>query len=133
MYNLKSFLMALVSFVVLDLCWFGFIVKDFNLQHLSEIGRVTNGEFHIQYLPASLTYVLMATALVFFVLPTATNNKLKTFLKGALMGLVVYGVFDLTNLAILKNYPVIFAFADIAWGTFVFGTVTLITKLVARI
>ena len=43
------------------------------------------------------------------------------------MGLLVYGVFDMTNMAILKNYPIPFLLADMAWGTVVFGIVSVLT------
>jgi uncharacterized membrane protein len=37
---------------------------------------------------------------------------------GALLGFVVYGVYDFTNLATLRHYPVKLAIVDVAWGTF---------------
>jgi len=127
MLKLKVFTIALVLFIAFDFLWLGFVVKEFNLRQLAEIGRIENGVFQIQYFAAGLTYLLMALAVSFYVMPSLTSqdSKLKTFLKGALMGLIIYGVFDMTNLAILKNYPFTFALADIAWGTFVFGVVTL--------
>jgi uncharacterized membrane protein len=132
---LKSFFVALIAFTVLDFAWLGFVVKDFNMRQLADIGRIESGEFKILYIPAGLTYLLMAIAVSFFVLPRidATATWWQTFLLGALMGLIVYGVFDLTNLAILKNYPLPFVFADIAWGCFIFGAVTLIASSIASV
>lgn len=127
---MKAFLVAFMSFVVLDFLWLGYVVKSFNLRQLAEIGRIENGDFSILYAPAAVTYVLMALAIVFFVLPrfSVSDPLWQKFLWGALMGLIVYGVFDMTNLAILKNYPLPFTFADMAWGTFVFGAATVITS-----
>lgn len=132
---LKSFFVALIAFTVLDFAWLGFVVKDFNMRQLADIGRIENGEFKMLYIPAGLTYVLMAIAVSFFILPRieASTPYWQTFLCGALMGLIVYGVFDMTNLAILKNYPLPFVFADIAWGCFVFGAVTLIARSIVSV
>lgn len=125
----KNFSVALISFLILDFVWLGFIVKDFNLRQLANIGRIENGQFDLAYFPAFLIYVLMALAVVIFVLPKVAGEAsvVWPFLWGALLGLIVYGVYDLTNLAILKNYPLHFALLDIAWGTVVFGVVTVIT------
>lgn len=127
---LKSFLVSLVSFAVLDGIWLGFIMKDYNMRQLSEIGRIVDGKFDIQYFPAVLAYLLMATAITAFVMPALKEQTsiMNWFLTGALMGLLVYGIYDMTNLATLKSYPWAFALADIAWGTFIFGVVTIITK-----
>lgn len=105
------------------------MVKEFNLTQLAEIGRIENGNFSLLYLPAAGAYLLMAAAVAFFVAPlTRGAPRGKALLFGGLMGLVIYGIFDLTNLAILKNYPVAFALADVAWGIGVFGLVALVTQ-----
>lgn len=128
---LKPFVISLFGFLVLDLTWFT-LVKNFNLSQLAEIGRIKDGQFDVLYAPAVMTYVLMAVALTFFVLPKISNegSYLKVFLVSALMGLIVYGVFDTTNLAILKNYPIPFALVDMTWGTFAFGVVGCIVRKV---
>lgn len=126
---IKAFLVSFFSFIVIDFLWLGFVVKKFNLQQLADIGRIQNGDFKILYGPAVLVYVFMAAAVAFFVLPkfTSETSVLHVFLWGALMGLIIYGVYDMTNMSILKNYPWAFAIADMAWGTFVFAVVTFIT------
>jgi len=104
-------------------------MKKFNLRHLSEIGRIQNGDFQVQYGAAIFVYIFLAAAVTFFILPKFSIDTpwLHVFLWGSLMGLIVYGVYDMTNLSILKAYPLAFSLADMAWGTFVFGVVTLLT------
>ena len=129
MSKLKLFLVSFVSFIVLDFVWLGVVMKDFNMRQLAEIGRIENGVFDMQMAPAVVTYILMALALPLFVMPRLPKpcSHIKAFFVGAPMGLIIYGVFDTTNLAILKNYPLAFVIPDIAWGTFAFGLVTVIT------
>jgi uncharacterized membrane protein len=128
MSTLKQFVISLVSFIFFDFIWLGFVMRDFNLRQLAEVGRIEDGVFQIQLLPAMITYVLMALALPLYVVPRLKKQALPlhAFLTGAPMGLIIYGVFDTTNLAILKNYPVTFVIPDVAWGTFIFGLVTVI-------
>lgn len=125
----KCFFVSFFSFAVLDFIWLGYIMKDFNLRHLSEIGRIENGQFQVNYAAALVVYILMALAITFFVREkTIDSSYLYAFGIGALLGLIVYGVYDFTNLAILKNYPLPFVAADVLWGTFIFGAVTVIAK-----
>lgn len=133
MANIKSFFTAFALFIVFDFIWLGYVMKDYNMNQLAEIGRIENGVFSLHYPAAIATYFLMALAIPLFVLPklTGNNSVSRSFFIGALMGLIIYGVFDLTNLAILKNYPLAFIAPDMAWGAFVYGLVTIITSKVA--
>ena len=45
-----------------------------------------------------------------------TDWKNDTLMKGFIFGVVVYGVFDFTNLAIFSNYPFSTAIIDTLWG-----------------
>jgi uncharacterized membrane protein len=130
MKKLKQFVIAFLSFLILDFVWLGLVMKDFNFQQLSEIGRIENGEFQMQLIPALVTYILMGWAVPLYLMPKLKKPicAWNAFWVGAPMGLIVYGVFDMTNLAILKNYPLPFVFPDMAWGTFAFGLVTVITS-----
>tara|TARA_B110001454_G_scaffold16145_1_gene14540 strand:+ start:34846 stop:35259 length:414 start_codon:yes stop_codon:yes gene_type:complete len=132
---LKTFGVSIVSFAVLDFLWFKFVVKDFNSRELAEIGRIKDGEFDILLAPALGTYVLMALAMALFVVPNLSGDSAwwKAFLLSACMGLIIYGIFDMTNLAILKNYPIKFMLADMAWGTFVFGLVGCLAHWVVNV
>jgi uncharacterized membrane protein len=44
---------------------------------------------------------------------------------GALMGFLMYAMYDLTNLTFLKDYPMSFVAIDIMWGTFLCAIITL--------
>ena len=57
----------------------------------------------------------MALGVVAFVLPQGTN-LFTTVLYGGLFGLVSFGIFDLTNLAILSAWTTRFVVVDMAWG-----------------
>ena len=129
---MKNIIIAFFSFIILDFVWLGLVIKKFNMQMLSEIGRIKDGQFDIMYAPALGAYVLMSLALVVFVVPkiSGAESWLNVVLYGGLMGFVVYGIFDMTNMAILKNYPLLFAAVDMSWGTFAFIVVSAILKRV---
>lgn len=131
---LKSFFLALILFLVLDFVWLGSIVKSFNLAQLSEIGRIQNGDFDVLLFPALTTYVLMALMMVHFIFPRvpAGASISRAFAQGAFGGFLIYGIYDLTNLAILRLYPAPFAMADMMWGTLLFGIVTVVLSKTCR-
>ena len=54
-------------------------------------------------------------AFTIFVAPRA-NSLSGAAILGALFGLVVYGVYDLTNYSTLREWPLRLTIADIVWG-----------------
>lgn len=88
----KPYLAALLVMGVLDALWLGVLARDFYRQELGE-----QMVAQVRWVPALLFYVAYPAALV---------------------GLVAYGVYDLTNLATLRHWPVRLALVDMAWGTF---------------
>lgn len=70
---------------------------------------------------ALLSYVLMVIGMVVFVTPNVTDRKFQTSLMyGGVFGLVVYGVYDFTNAAVIKNWNISIALLDVLWGVFVY-------------
>jgi uncharacterized membrane protein len=54
---------------------------------------------------------------------------------GAAVGLLAYGTYDLTNLAVIEGYTLRIALIDLAWGTFLTaitaGVVTAMVPMIA--
>ncbi len=131
---IKAFAILFISFILLDVIWLGFIAKSFYISQFSKIGRIEDGEFKIVYWAGALVYVFMSIVVIYFVLPqiTAETSILSVFGKGALLGLCMYGIYDMTNYATLKDWTIPLSLADMAWGIFLCGTVTSIYTILAR-
>jgi uncharacterized membrane protein len=71
--------------------------------------------------PAIMFYLLYTAGLVFFaVRPALASGRWPMALaNGAILGLVAYGTYDLTNQATLKNWSTMLTVADLIWGSFV--------------
>jgi uncharacterized membrane protein len=108
------FLMALVIVGLLDGLWLGVVMSAFYRSQLSLIARMSGNRLAPLWTPALLVYVLLAFGIVVFVLPRTPDEA--PIARGALFGLVVYGVYDLSNLSDLKRGPVLLTAVDIAWG-----------------
>lgn len=104
---------ALLTFVALDFLWLGFVARGF---YQAQIGPLLLPRPN--WAPAALLYVAYAAAIVFFAIAPAQDegSLARALLTGALFGLVVYGTYDLTNLATLRGWTVGMAVADALWG-----------------
>jgi uncharacterized membrane protein len=78
--------------------------------------------------PAALFYVLYIAGIVFFAVAPAVESRrpLSALGLGALLGLLAYATYDLTNQATLKDWPWQITAADLCWGAFVTGLSALV-------
>ncbi len=70
---------------------------------------------------AVVVYLLLAIGLYYFIVKPGRSAW-----EAALLGLVIYGTFDFTNYAILKNYDLKIAIMDTVWGSILFALTTLV-------
>lgn len=108
-----SFLFALI---VIDLIWLLGIAKNL---YRSEMGDLMATEPKL--LAGLAFYLLYALGVCIFVIIPALSKQswLYALQYGALFGLFCYMTYDLTNLAVVRNFPTQLAFIDMAWGSFV--------------
>lgn len=128
----KLFAIVLPIFLLIDLLWLGVVMKGFYSQELGELARRQGAELAPRWGAAMLVYLLIPAGIVLFVRPLLgeTGNVWQAFGWGALFGLVLYGVYDLTNLAVLEKWTVLMTLADIAWGCVLCGTISCVVKFV---
>ena len=127
MNTLIIFITSLVSYLVLDLLWLGVIAKPFITKWLAP--WMTDG---FKLWPAAIVYALLALGTTFFIVPKMTSLGM-AFLWGALLGLIIYGVYDFTNYATIANWPLKFLFVDWAWGTVSGGLVATIVYGISKV
>tara|TARA_X000000950_G_C13844412_1_gene631665 strand:+ start:733 stop:1110 length:378 start_codon:yes stop_codon:yes gene_type:complete len=74
-------------------------------------------------------YILMVSGLIVFVLPKVHGLSLiPTIFYSGLFGLIVYGVFAMTNYAILEPWTIQLMLLDTLWGFVLYSLTTLIVK-----
>ena len=121
-----------LAFMVLDGLWLGVLMKDFYRSQLAPIVRLGAGGGIAPNWPAALVvYVLLGAGIALFVIPRSPTVAIAAG-SGALLGLVVYGVYDFTNYSTLRAWPFAVTLADVAWGTFATAAASAIVRLVAR-
>jgi uncharacterized membrane protein len=120
MRELKLYACLLPIFLLVDLAWVGWLMKDFYSEQFGEMARRSQGALSPRWGAAILTYLLIPLGLVLFIPPRATGTDLGEYLFwGALYGAILYGVYDLTNRAVLENFSLKMTLVDLGWGTFI--------------
>jgi uncharacterized membrane protein len=125
--SIAAYFATLIAFGALDFLWLGFLARSF---YQAEVGPLLLARPNLA--PAAVLYALLAGGLLAFaILPAASLGR--AALAGAFLGLVVYGVYDLTNLAVLAGWTVRVALADMAWGTVVSAAAASVGWLTLRL
>ena len=112
---------------VLDIIWLSLLAKPMYQQG---IGHLMADQPNLIF--AAIFYMVFVFGLMWFaVAPNRHAKDLKsTFITAAIFGFFVYASYDLTNLALLKNWPLPLSIIDITWGTLLSGVSASAGKLV---
>jgi len=121
---LKLYLIALPVFFIIDMIWLGAVARGFYKKYL---GHLMRSQFN--WAAAIIFYLIfIAGIIVFVVIPAKTaGSPVKAVWMGLLFGLITYATYDLTNLATIKQWPVIVTIVDIGWGMVLSASVGIIT------
>lgn len=113
---LAAFFTIIVVMIALDFVWLGIIAEPL---YKHGIGHLMAEQPNLLF--AGLFYLVYVLGLIFFAIKpyAAKKGVYKTALSAASFGFFVYASYDLTNLALLKNWPVNLAVIDVAWGIFI--------------
>ena len=83
--------------------------------------RIQRVAMQVRWWSAAVVYVFAAVLLYWFII----KNR-RPLWEATLLGLAIYGVYDFTNYAILKNYDLHIAIMDTVWGATLFTLATWI-------
>ena len=125
----KLFLIALPVFFLIDMVWLVLIAKNFYRKHIGFLMKPD-----INWPAALVFYLIFITGLVVFVITPSVEKQSWTLavLYGGLFGLITYATYDLTNLATLKDWPLIVTVIDLIWGTVLAASISVITWLIEK-
>ena len=128
--HLKVLVLSIIFFLVLDALFIGALMKDWQ----SLLLRVQGEKMEVRLASAVGAYVVMVLAWVYFVYrPYLVHKNISTAVRtGAMLGFVIYGVFELTNFAIIKKWNMKFVLMDTIWGSLLYGLVTYFSLSLMR-
>ena len=91
----------------------------------TQVKKVQGTPLSVNYLGAAVCYVFLVVGLYYFIIKPHKSPS-----DAFLFGLVIYGVYETTNYALLKNWSIFTVFIDTLWGGILFAlTTTIVNKL----
>jgi uncharacterized membrane protein len=125
MQSIILFLVTICSIFIMDMIWLGVIAKNIYAENIGLLLRRSGVGMDPIWWSAAVVYVFIALGILFFVLPKANGDYISALVGGAILGAVIYGVYDFTNYSILANWPLQITFIDFIWGTVLCGLTSL--------
>ncbi len=118
-----------IVFLGLDAVWLSF---GASLLYRPFLGGLLREDF--LFAPAALFYLIYTIGIVVFAISPvlASGHWTEAGLRGLFLGLFGYGVYDLTNQATLRNWPVAVTAADLLWGSLLTAIAAVGGLLAAR-
>ena len=128
-----GYIVALVTFVAIDMAWLSVMAPRFYKPTLGDIA--ISG---VNLPPAIAFYLLYPIGLLIFAIVPAlkAGSMGNALIYGALFGFFTYATYDLTNQATLRNWTTQLTLVDVAWGSLLGAlasavTFWVVTKFVA--
>lgn len=128
--NAKRFLKLMAILIplllLLDAIWLGVVMKGFYVDQVGAIIRQNETGMNPRWGAASIVYLLIPAGIILFVRPRLGKDSTfqRAFGWGAIYGVVLYGVYDFTNLAVLEAWTLPITLADVCWGGLLCGILT---------
>lgn len=123
----KLYVIAFIVFLGIDAIWLVLVAPKF---YKSQIGHLMAESPNL--IAALVFYLIFVIGLVFFVIQPGVQDQSVGYIliAGFLFGFITYATYDLTNLATLKDWPILVTIADLAWGSTLSLSISLITYFV---
>ena len=128
---MKMFFVTAAVFIALDFLWLGLLMPSFYNAQLGALARRNGPSLTPIWWAAVLVYLMIPAGLQLFVLPRS-QTLAGAALIGAVFGVILNGVYDLTNYSTLAGWPLTLALVDVAWGGVVCGLTSATAAAVSR-
>jgi len=122
MNQIFNIIITSILLFLLDVMWFSQSKLPANL------ASIQGSPINMKYSIMPFIYILIAMGIVFFVIPRINdaNSLSDSIIWGGLLGLIIYGVYDLTNYVIFDKYDFVLALQDVLYGFIAISIVTYI-------
>ena len=123
------FIVILVLFLVIDLP----VILYFNKEmYQNQFKRINNGDIksgpHV-WMSGAIAYLLLALGIYFFIvkqeLKEEKQNYFKILIRGLVLGLIIYGIYNGTNKATINEFGTKESIIDTIWGTLLSGLLSI--------
>lgn len=121
----KSYFLGFLTFLVVDTLWIRFFVVDFYIKHVPKILSLSEKSLIARKSPALLFYFIFYNC-VFYFCTKKVDSVQESLTTGAILGLITYSTYALTNHTIMKQWNWLLSITDILWGVFLCSLVSFV-------
>jgi uncharacterized membrane protein len=122
-----TYVVSVPVFFVLDMIWLGVIANGFYRRSLEPLLKPD-----MNWVAGLAFYFLFLGGVLLFALIPGMERRSLGYTAGmaAVFGFIAYATYDLTNLATLRNWPVMLSIVDMIWGSVLSASTAAITYLI---
>jgi uncharacterized membrane protein len=122
------YLLTIPAFFIIDMIWLGLVATKF---YQSQIGFLLGP---VNWTAAIIFYLLYIIGIIIFAVNPAleAGSLSKAIILGALFGFFAYATYDMTNMATIKDWPILVSVVDMIWGTVLTSSVAAISYLIGK-
>jgi uncharacterized membrane protein len=122
------YLLTIPAFFIIDMIWLGLVATKF---YQSQIGFLLGP---VNWTAAIIFYLLYIIGIIIFAVNPAleAGSLSKAIILGALFGFFAYATYDMTNMATIKDWPILVSVVDMIWGTVLTSSVATISYLIGK-
>lgn len=136
---IQVFAVSYSAYVVLNVAWFSFLMKDFYLKKFTGVLNAPDIElgtyfkiFSNPHLLILIAWALVVGGIIGYALPYSKGSYLWAFISGAIYGLVVSGSHQILSFALVAHWPIAALYYGIPWMMFACAVVTTIALYTAE-
>jgi uncharacterized membrane protein len=118
------FFISAITMIILDSIYLTITSNFYN----NLILGIQGSKIILKILPTFLTYVILILGLNYFII-----SRKKSVKEAAILGFLIYSVFELTNMAIFDKWTINAVIIDSLWGATLFALTTFITYKLSSI
>lgn len=117
------YIVCLVAFLALDFLWLGSVAQPF---YQGQLGALLSKD--VVWPAAVAFYLMFISGLIVFCISPALRSgaSIRAGALGGFYGFITYATYELTNMALIANWPAALVPVDIAWGVVLCTLVSLI-------
>jgi len=119
MFDFKLLISSII-FISIDFIYLNVMKNYFN----NQVQRIQGSPIKINYLGTALCYIFLIIGINYFII-----KPHKSVNDAFLLGIIIYGVYETTSYALLKNWSIITVIIDTLWGGLLFATTTYLVNL----
>jgi uncharacterized membrane protein len=133
-HSFKVYLILIPIFFIIDYLWLGKIMVGVYKQELGPLARRVGEDLSPLLWAAFLVYLLIPLGIVLFALPHVSQANLpgSSLFWGCIYGVVLYGIYDMTNLSMLAGWSLKLSLLDMLWGGILCAVATTLAAYLDR-